>query len=463
MPMPSIAPSIIPGRIFGVVVASGALLLAPTVGHAQPVVEGKYCEAPITRREVLRSERGNPLYVAPEAMLERNGELLIAGPFSVEFSRDRNGEPGMSEPNSVLAVIRRVDGKVLTFPRFALPAGDVVAVRAVSLAAGSWGVLVLSEQPENNRTSSEQATLGFATLTHSGWGAVEQVPLPQHVQPQASLARHMVVHGDRVSAAMPADSARRAYGVLLVERERGRWRSRFINTEIAAYTALARDGATGELALAVVRADHTQATDGNSLFLMYPDRADKTLRLLVRGGSSPVHHPVMHSTARGLHIAWRVHQRSAGGATTALQATLEPGRDLLVRRLANDPARITAVVGPEALAIVATQNKGADSTLVTLHALPAPSVGVRLTYSSTFAEVLGAARWSESEVAVSLLSAAKDGGRLINEILWIGTRCANAVNGESATDATSSYRSPHHDQTSHSSGGRAAAHKRLPD
>jgi len=461
-PMRPTIPAVIRAYTLVGVLVAAAMLAAPLAGQAQPVPAAQYCEAPIVRREVLRNERGNPIYVSPESFIAQDGELLVAGQFSIEFVRNDKNVYNVSQPNSVLAVVRSSDGTVRTFPRF--PMGELLptALRAVAMGNGSWGVLVHAAKIDPNAPQVVRGTLWFATLTRSGWGAVERVPLPRDVHPLSTMARHMVVVGDRVIAAMTADSGDEVNGVLLVERERGKWRTRFLNTGVASYTALALDGATGELVLGVVRADQTQASDANSLFLMFPDRRNHALRLLVRGGQSPVHHPVMHATSRGISVAWRVHERNEQGRSkTAVQAVVEPRRAQMASRIIAEPAYVTTVSGHEALALVAARNTRADSIYVTLHTLPAPSVGVRLRYSSSFAEVIGAARWSESEIAVGLL-AAKDGNHLVNEILWIGTRCTGAVTSTSATDTASSYRSPHHVQPSHSSSGRAAVRERLP-
>jgi len=366
------------------------------------------------------------------------------------------------KPNRVLAVIRQRNGSTRTFPRFAMGELEPTAVRAVALGAGSWGVLVHAAKPGPDGQPTDRGTLLFATLSLAGWGAVEHVPLPNKVYPSSSLAPHVVMQGERVIAAMPADSGDLRHGVLLVERTRGRWRLRFLGIGITAYTAVAIDGASGEVALAVVKANESLKSDGNSLFLMYPDRTNAALQLLVPGGAAPVHHPVMHGTTRGLSLVWREQKRSQGGAArTAVQAIVEPGLVIAPTRIFAQPARTTAVPGNEALAIVSSQKNGSDSTQITLHTLPAPSVGVRLRYSTNFAGILGAARWSESEIAVGLTAEAKDGGYLITELLWIGTRCGTTV--KSATDATSTYRSVHHVHSSNFASSHAAVRERLPD
>jgi len=438
-----------------------ALLLASAVGDAQPVVDGRYCAASVARRDVLRNERGHLLYMSPDAFIARDGELLVAGQYSAEFVRNDQKVFDVPQPNRVLAVIRQRSGTTRTFPRFAMGDLQPMAVRAVALGAGSWGVLVHAAKPGPGGGPTDRGTLLFATLSLAGWGAVERVPLPHKVYPLSSLAPHVVMQGERVIAAMPADSGELRHGVLLVERTQGQWRSRFLSIGIAAYTAVAIDGASGEVALAVVKANEALKRDGNSLFLMYPERRNDSLRLLVPGGTSPVHHPVMHGTTRGLSLAWRVDERHENGAArTAVQAIVEPGLVIDPTRIIAEPARLTALPGKEALAIVSSPTSGSDSIQITLHTLPAPSVGVRLRYSTNFAGILGAARWSESEIAVGLTAEAKDGGYLITELLWIGTRCGTA--GKSAADATSSYRSMHHVYPSNFASSPAAVRERLP-
>lgn len=440
---------------------AAALTGAPLISHAQPVGEPPYCEAPVVRREMLRSERGNPLYLSPEAMLERDGELLLAGQFSAEFVRQGQGMYDIGEQNHVLAVLRRRDGTVRTFGHFPIDGREPADVRVVALGREGWGVLVLGAVRDSQPRIPRRGALYFAPLTEAGWGAVVTVPLPAGVQPVAPMARHMVQQGDRIIASMNADSGGSVSGILLVERRGGVWRSRFIGSPSVSYTALALDGGTNELAMAVVAVNRATQRDRNSLFLSYPDRKHDSLKLLVSGLEAPVHHPRMHSTSRGLSLAWTAHLPVEGGVSMrAMQLAVESGLPLAPRQLASSPGFVTTIADRFPLAIVVSAH-ASDSLALALYFLPAPSVGVRLTYRSSFAEVADATRGSGSEIVVALLAASSDGSHLIKELLWIEPRCRSDAGRDSATGATSPDRRTPHVPTLPLAGSSAAVRKRM--
>lgn len=440
-----------------------ALALLGSAGSVsgQPISPERYCEATIVRRSLLRNERGHLTYVSPEAILSRDGDMLFAGQYSVEFDPKPQGHADGMTSNRLLAVIRQASGTVRTFPPFDIGDREISTVRAVSIAPGQWGVLVHAHTLAQKPSLPQLGTLWFAVLTANGWGAVERVPLPAGIQPVASLAKDMVVMGESVIAAAPADSAGNVSGVLIAERVRGVWRSRYVATQRAAYVAIALDGGTGELAIAVAKADVTRNADSNSLFLMYPDRKNDSLRLLVQGGRTPAHHPTMKSSARGLTLAWTALSSVAGVPAYAMQAAVEGGQLRRTSRIAARPAAVSTVSDANAMVAVA-RNFDADSVEVTLHALPAPSEGVRLTYRARFAEVVRATRASESEIAVAILATAIDGDHLIYEILWIRPRCAGSSRAQRMPDATSSHRSMYHVETTHSASNAAGIRKRVP-
>ncbi len=387
------------------------------------------CEATVVRRETLRDSAGNLLYVSPDVIVARDGELLFAGHSTARFHRQANGSFDEGVPNAFAVAVRSANGVVRTFPvPSALAAATLRDLRAVALPNGRWGVLFL-DYPDAGRpeTPRPDTALWFGVLGARGWTSVEQVPVPDGVQLLTPVARPLQVAGDRVLAAVPATDASGESGVLLAERAGGRWTARHHAVRGLGYAGLAVDGASRLPTVVAVRPDDRAARSSNEVFLYHPGRATDSLVKVPVDRAAPAHDPIMHATARGLSIAWLADVQ-ANGETQRIpyHSVVRDGMPDTARPIGKPSTRlITMPDGGDRVVAVTSRSSAMDTIQVDIQTLPASSRGVRLTHRGTFADVIGATRWNESELVVTLLNATTVGTiTLSSEVFWIKAQCS---------------------------------------
>lgn len=392
------------------------------------------CEATVIRRETLRDSTGALLYVAPDVVLARDGELLLAGHATARFVSDSAGTIISGDANAFVAAIRTVNGRVRTF---AAPSQLVAAplrdLRAVPLPNKRWGVLFFHQATEAPRTpKATRDSLWYAILGPSGWERVEPLPVPPDVRLRLPVARPMHVRGSAVAAAVPAERTNGDVGVLLLESTATTWRTRFLATTSIAYAGLAFDGVSGSLRVLAVHPDPDLAPgsrSGNELHLYDPDRMpDSRTRLAVYPAlpAMPVHHPTMLATGRGLSVAWLASDRSDSTARQVpTHLMVHNGVAEPPHTLGEDAVRVISVpAGNEQVHVITSHSSQVDSVHVDIHTLPALSRGVRLRHATTFAEVMGAGRWNDATVIVTLLNATVvEATSIATEVFWIKAQC----------------------------------------
>jgi hypothetical protein len=419
--------------------ASATLADVPDGWGFGPAVD-EPCAATVVRRETLRDSTGALLYVAPDVVLARDGELLLAGHASARFPFDANGLTLDDTSSAFVAVLRSVDGRVRTFAAPpALADASLRDLRAVALPNRRWGVLFFNEATHPQRAvRATTDSLWFGVLGPTGWEQVEPLPVPPDVRLYLPVAQPMQMRGNTIAAAVPAERTGSGSGVLLLERIGASWRTRFLATVSIAYAGLAFDGGTSALRLLAVHVDPDPtpgSRSSNELFLYNPDRMESSrtrLPVFPALPARPAHHPTMLQVGNGLSIAWLAVDRSDS-------LSRQVPTHLLVRdgvaqppiALGEHAARVISVpAGEEQVHVLTAHNSHVDSVQVDIRTFPALSRGVRLRHATTFAEVFGAGRWNDSTVVVTLLRGTTlEATSIATEVFWIKAQCSSNPEG----------------------------------
>lgn len=412
-----------------------------TTGEVQfAAAVGEPCAATVIRRETLRDSTGALLYVAPDVVLARDGELLLAGHASARFPFDANGLAMDDTASAFVAVLRSVDGRVRTFAAPPpLTGASLRDLRAVALPNRRWGVLFFNETTHPQRAvRATTDSLWFGILGPTGWEQVEPLPVPADVRLYLPVAQPMQMRGNTIAAAVPAERVGSGSGVLLLERTDATWRTRFLPTFSIAYAGLAFDGDTGALRLLAVHATpdlKPGSQSSNELFLYDPDRMGSSRTRLPVFPTLPAraaHHPTMLQVGNALSIVWLARDRSDSLSRQVPTHLLV--RDGVVQppiTLGEHADRVISVpAGPEQVHVLTAHHSHVDTVQVDIRTLPALSRGVRLRHATNFAEVFGAGRWNDSTVVVTLLRGTTlEATSIATEVFWIRAQCSSNPEG----------------------------------
>jgi len=436
------APVLTPGASAQRSASHGAIAPAVTSRAATafgPAVE-EPCEATVIRRELLRDSTGARLYVSPDVVLARDGELLLAGHATARFATDVDGRVVDVNPRAFVAALRAVDGRVRTFA-VPTPLADAHLrdLRAVPLPNRRWGVLFFNQATHPERTPTATSdSLWYGVLGPGGWERVDALPVPPDVRLRLPVARPMQARGATITAAVPAERTNGESGVLLLELNGSTWRTRFLATTGIAYAGLAFDGGTGALRLLVVHADPEVAPGGrssNELYLYNPERmGDSRTRLPVFPAlpALPAHHPIMLSVGRGLSIAWlAADRRDSLPRRVPTHLMVRDGVAEPPTVLGDAAVHVISVpAGREQVHVLTSHSTHVDSVQVDIRTLPSLSRGVRLRHSTSVAEVFGAGRWNDSTVVVTLLDGTiMEATSIATEVFWIKAQCSSSPEG----------------------------------
>lgn len=424
--------------VLAVALPSRASLAAAQWATAPAVDEP--CEATVIRRETLRDHTGALLYVAPDVVLARDGELLLIGHATARFIANADGHTFTPDSQSFVGVRRALDGRtqIIALPA-ALAGASLRDLRAVPLPNQRWGVLFFNQATEVRRTPKATSdSLWYGVLGPAGWERVDAITLPADIRLYLPVARPMLARGAHVAAALPAEHRDGRAGVLLLESDRGTWRTRFLPTHGIAYAGLAFDGTKGALRVLAVHTDPEPAPGTrsfNELYLYDPERLqDSRTRLSVFPAlpAWPVHDPTIAQVGQMLSVAWLAADRS--GAQERRVPTHLFVRDGVAQPphvLGEEAARVISVpAGHEQVHVVTSHSSHVDSVQVDIHTLPALSRGVRLRHSTSFADIMGAGRWNDSTVIVTLLSRTiTEATSIATEVFWIKAQCSSNPEG----------------------------------
>lgn len=285
-------------KIRGWCIAAGVLPYSFGTGvlGAQPFppAAASSCSVAAISHYPLVLANNHEIYVAPETFAANsNGDILLSGTPNYIFARPADGTGVLIGRDSLFGAIISATGRVSAIqppldPRL------VTGVRALARTDGSWS-LVFGErahaQHDQARPSDERiVALWHGVLEGTQWSSLEKIPVPPGVELSAARVSFSPLrqHGDRLAWAVGARLSSGVEGVLVLERQAGRWSSRIVNTRSAVLGGLIYSE-SGTLLLAVIAADTAIApgeSDRNSLFVWSSDGDDwRMIRRLVHGGA----------------------------------------------------------------------------------------------------------------------------------------------------------------------------------
>jgi hypothetical protein len=426
---------LLPAVLFGAAISP----LTATLAVAQePVAAGagargarfavEPCAATVVRHETLRDSAGNLLYIAPDAVVAHEGELLLAGHASILFTKGPDGAFSEPVPSAFSVIVRDRQGRVRTYP--APPPMDPTTLRdlrATRLPGGRWGVLFFEER-EPARMRSVRNRVFLAELGPSGWERVDELPAPPEAQFIMPVPRSIAVRGDRVQVAMSVQGDHDTGGVMLYRRDRGRWTSHLQHEPFVTAADIAfapRDGSVGVLS---VRSDlEPRTANRHEVFLRVLPEAPSRRGLIRATPVAPAYDPLLHHTGSAWSASWiALEQRANGIVHTANHAFVTRDRTPASLVIADDIAWfVTVPMGDGAVLAVTSAQGTADTTIVDLQLLPESPRGVRLRHPSPYARLMAASRWSASEIVVALVRATTTGTFSVNtELLWLEAQCS---------------------------------------
>lgn len=393
------------------------------------------CDVPVVRRDTLRDAQGRTYYLSPDAMVLRNGALLIAGHRSVWIRTEPDGRAVDGEQDAVLATVREASGAVRTFARPAA-VGDALLrrVRATALSSDRWALL-LSELPQgvDNAVNSR---VWIAVLTRAGWESVTPVVPPSSIRVLDGAGVPLNNRGEHLLVALPAIRADDEFGALLVEGVAPQLRTRFVPLPGVAYVTSSFVGGTRAPALFAVYPPRGVARSGTAIHLHLPDAPGTSPRLITAGLQSEVHEPRVQRVPGGYRLVAlersRVN-RSAPEAVVAIQVpdvgtpTVEP--------LSRDAVRLLSahVDSADLLAAFTSHDSTSKSIDVTLFRRPGPGRGMRVPVSPSHADVLGLAWDGAGDAVIATLHGDLSQAMAPSLALtWITPRCRATSGSEDA-------------------------------
>lgn len=409
----------------------------PDTGIAPPATV-PVCEDAIAQRELLRNEHGHLAHFSLGDIAERDGTVLITGARSATFALAPDGSVASGSLDSIAALLRLPDGRTRAFAAPLLAEEKLEFTLPVPIEGNAWGVFMLTGHSDSVSGRTIAGPVYFMTVDTSGQRAIEQIPLPDGVQPDLGTRPSVASHGMRTAIAFPAENRNGESVALLLERSAQGWTSRALVITGVTYVAVAFDGVRGDLVLAVVRPDPRPRRDRNSLFVYFVERAANVSHLVALGGQRGIHQPKITTTPTGVLLTW--HRREPGGGgfrnypvEWAVIADEEASAPVLLNKTMQQMAAF-GTSSRESLLLLArdTDDENAEFELVSPQSershvrVRVPSISSR----GTSAVMLGAD--APNQTASQLLVAHPvflgGGTHLASELLWISTRC-NASGG----------------------------------
>lgn len=397
-------------------------------------VGGAACEVPVLRRDTLRDAQGRPFFLAPDAMLSRDGEVFIAGQHSVRVVLDATGAIADAEQDQVLVAIQGRDGRVRTFARpEAIGSLSLTAVRAAALPDGRWALL-LTHRPQELEAPIH-SRVWLAVLGPSGWESVVEVGTLAGVRILDGPSDPLAVRGERLLAALPAIQNDEYYGALLVEGTAVHPTLRFVPLPGVAYAAAVFAHDSDEPVLFAVHPDRRLRSSGNALHLYRLNRPDVPPQPLSDGGLHAFHAPRVAAVPGGFAVTARRQSRRDPLAPEQAVHVQVPDEGTIVTHVLGDaPSTITHTRSDAAPLYAGFLEATAPASLsLSLHAFPGPGRGMRLAVNAVHAEVLGLVTDGASDLIVATLHGDVFQAQPVSLALtWISPRCRPTSGAEDA-------------------------------
>jgi hypothetical protein len=358
------------------------------------------CEVQTVRRDTLRDAQGRPYYLAPDAMLLRDGVLFIAGQHSVWTRSGNDGRVIDGEQDAVLATVREANGEARTFARPA-DIGDITLqpVRAAMLPNDRWALLLSEHIAAVDNAINRRVWV--AVLSRAGWSSVVPIMPPASVRILDGAGVPLNSRGEHLLTALPAIRDDDEFGALLVEGPVDALTTRFVPLPGVAYVTSSFVGSTLSPALFAVHPNMGVSRSGNALFLHLPDAPATLPRLITDGVQTDVHEPRVHRVAGGFRILALERSRLDRSAPERVVDVhvpdIGPATAEAISGVAERVISVNVDSADVVAAIISATTSGASD--VTLFRRPGPGRGMRLPVSAAHTEVLGVA-WDGAQHAV---------------------------------------------------------------
>jgi hypothetical protein len=217
-------------------------------------------------------------------------------------------------------------------------------------------------------------------------------------------------------------------GVILFTRERGTWLGRLVPEPLVSHADVAVDAGSGALSLLTVRADLVPGVRSqNEVFVRTLPSLPLRSNRVPFAPVAPAFDPILHRTTAGLSAAWITKElRDNDVHAVAWHTLISSNRRDSARRIADAVERLVMVpLTDDRLLAVMSRQLAKDTVEVLLHALPESSRGIRLLHPSIHARIMGAGRWSDSElvVTVSNMTITRTPS-IVTEVYWLTAHCS---------------------------------------
>jgi hypothetical protein len=250
-------------------------------------------------------EGNRPLYVEADAFVANwRGDVLLGGTPNYLWQVSPQGEiTGLTEDSIFGAVIAR-DGTARVVPA-PIPARQIHGIRVASRDDDGWDVVFAEVAAfTGDRQPDEALRQWHGVYDGERWNSLEQIPVPDSVPLSTLFSSSLVRRGDSLAWALATTIHSARKDIVLVQRREGQWSYEFVPTGSGADVDLSYSDSLG-LLLAVVQADRTLMSDGNSLLLWAQRPEWRIVRRLVHGyGEGRVYEPALIRFPPGLLTSW---------------------------------------------------------------------------------------------------------------------------------------------------------------
>ena len=358
------------------------------------------CDVQTVRRDTLRDAQGRPYYLAPDAMLLRDGVLFIAGQHSVWTRSGNDGRVIDGEQDAVLATVREANGEARTFPRPA-EIGDITLqpVRAAMLPNERWALLLSEHIAAVDNAINRRVWV--AVLSRTGWSSVVPIMPPASVRILDGAGVPLNSRGEHLLTALPAIRDDDEFGALLVEGPVDALTTRFVPLPGVAYVTSSFVGSTLSPALFAVHLNRSVSRSGNALFHYLPDASGVAPVLITDGVGAEIHYPHVYRAPDGYRVV--AHERSRidrAAADQLIEARVPDSGMALVEPLGASVEKLASAGRDSTHVLVAVTSRSTSGTAdVTLFRRPGPGRGMRVPVSAAHTEVIGVA-WDGAQHAV---------------------------------------------------------------
>jgi hypothetical protein len=260
------------------------------------------CSVIQQKQQLLTLGTGAKAYVEPSTIASTASRSLLAG-YPIFLSKPTHPADNRPQPFGV-SLGRHGSAQLLEAPMTGVQLRDM---RAAANDDGTWSVTFAEVRTGSSiMQDAPVSNYWFGRTDGRHWTNLEKLPLAKHDYKSYSASK-LVLSRHRIIVAIPYYDSVEG-GVEVFQRSpSGIWTSTEMRSR-SAYVALDTT-VRGDLLLGIVRADTTERTDSNSLFLYLQSRDSTTWskpHRIVRGGNEPVKDLTLDWLGGELFASWIV-------------------------------------------------------------------------------------------------------------------------------------------------------------